>query len=45
VEVYVLVSTVGANATSIMPYPKMKDELAKAVKTLDFEHTISYGPG
>jgi uncharacterized protein YbjT (DUF2867 family) len=45
VKVVVLISSAGANATSIMGYPKMKGELEEAVKALDFDHTVILRPG
>jgi uncharacterized protein YbjT (DUF2867 family) len=45
VKVYVLISTGGANAHSMMAYPKMKGELEASVKALEFEHTVILRPG
>lgn len=45
VKVFVLISSSGASATSMMGYPKMKGELEEAVKALDFEHTVILRPG
>ncbi|OBT44038.1 hypothetical protein VE00_05629 [Pseudogymnoascus sp. WSF 3629] len=45
VKVYVLISTGGANANSMMGYPKMKGELEEAVKALGFEKTVILRPG
>lgn len=44
-KILVLISTNGANATSIIPYSKMKGELEDTVKELGFEHTIILRPG
>ncbi|KAI4842286.1 NAD dependent epimerase/dehydratase family protein-like protein [Aureobasidium sp. EXF-8846] len=41
----VIVSSGGANPTSMLAYPRMKGELEEAVKQLDFEHTIILRPG
>jgi len=45
VKVYVLISTGGANAHSMLAYPKMKGELEDSVKALGFEHTVILRPG
>ncbi|KAF4637666.1 hypothetical protein G7Y89_g423 [Cudoniella acicularis] len=45
VKVYVLISTGGANAKSMIAYPKMKGELEEKVKELGFEHTVILRPG
>jgi len=46
VEIYVLISTGGANASSsLMPYLKMKGELEDKVKGLGFKHTVILQPG
>jgi uncharacterized protein YbjT (DUF2867 family) len=44
-RVYVLISSSGANATSMIPYTRMKGELEEAVKGLGFEHTVILRPG
>lgn len=44
-KVYVLISTHGANATSIAPYLKMKGQLDDAVSAMGFEHTVILRPG
>lgn len=44
-KTFVLISSSGANSTSIAPYMKMKGELEEAVKALDFEHCILVRPG
>ncbi|KAK5123585.1 hypothetical protein LTR85_002623 [Meristemomyces frigidus] len=44
-NVYVLISTHGANATSIAPYLKMKGQLDDAVSKMGFEHTVILRPG
>ena len=41
----VIVSSGGANPTSMLAYPKMKGELEEAVKQLGFEHTVILRPG
>ncbi|KAG9234729.1 hypothetical protein BJ875DRAFT_460897 [Amylocarpus encephaloides] len=45
VKVYVLISTSGANAHSMMAYPKMKGELEDAIKALEFDQTVILRPG
>lgn len=45
VKVYVLISTAGANAKSMIPYSKMKGELEEAVKEIGFEQTVIIRPG
>jgi uncharacterized protein YbjT (DUF2867 family) len=45
VDTYVLISSQGANATSMIPYSKMKGELEDAVGALGFVHTIILRPG
>jgi len=45
VQTYVLISSHGANATSMMAYPKMKGELEDAVKELGFKHCVILRPG
>ncbi|RDL37167.1 Uncharacterized protein BP5553_04600 [Venustampulla echinocandica] len=45
VKVYVLISSGGASAQSMMAYPKMKGELEEAVKGLGFDHTVILRPG
>ncbi|KAL1970070.1 hypothetical protein VTN77DRAFT_6475 [Rasamsonia byssochlamydoides] len=44
-RVYVLISSSGANPSSVIPYVRMKGELEEAVKALGFEHTIILRPG
>ncbi|KNG50831.1 d-3-phosphoglycerate dehydrogenase [Stemphylium lycopersici] len=44
-DVYVLVSTNGADANSYFAYPKMKGELEDEVKKLGFKHTVILRPG
>lgn len=44
-KTYVLISSGGANSTSIAPYMKMKGELEDAVKALDFDHCLVLRPG
>jgi nucleoside-diphosphate-sugar epimerase len=41
----VVVSSGGANPTSMLAYPRMKGELEEAVKQLGFEHTVILRPG
>ncbi|KAF2663527.1 hypothetical protein BT63DRAFT_484255 [Microthyrium microscopicum] len=45
VETYVLISSTGANATSMMPYSKMKGELEEAVGKMGFKHVLILRPG
>lgn len=45
VKVYVLISANYANASSMLPYLKMKGELESSVKELGFEHTVILRPG
>jgi uncharacterized protein YbjT (DUF2867 family) len=45
VETYVLISSQGANAKSMVAYSKMKGELEDAVSALGFKHTIILRPG
>jgi uncharacterized protein YbjT (DUF2867 family) len=45
VKVYVLISSGSANATSRLPYLKMKGELEESVKALGFDHTVILRPG
>jgi uncharacterized protein YbjT (DUF2867 family) len=45
VETYVLISSRGANATSMIPYTKMKGQLEEAVKKLGFKHCVILQPG
>lgn len=42
---YVLISSSGANSSSISGYMQMKGELEDAVKALDFENCIVLRPG
>ena len=42
---YVLISSSGANSSSMFGYMKMKGELEDAVKALDFEHVVILQPG
>ncbi|KAF9729629.1 hypothetical protein PMIN03_009356 [Paraphaeosphaeria minitans] len=44
-ECYVLISSGGANAASMLAYPKMKGELEEKVKALGFKHTVILRPG
>ncbi|KAL1986568.1 hypothetical protein VTN96DRAFT_6146 [Rasamsonia emersonii] len=44
-RVYVLISSSGANPSSVIPYSRMKGELEEAVKGLGFEHTVILRPG
>ncbi|KAF2802228.1 NAD dependent epimerase/dehydratase family protein-like protein [Mytilinidion resinicola] len=44
-DTYVLISAVGASATSRFAYNRMKGELEEAVKALGFEHTVIVRPG
>jgi len=45
VQTYVLVSSTGASATSMMPYSKMKGDIEDAVKELGFKHCVILRPG
>ncbi|KAF2438139.1 NAD dependent epimerase/dehydratase family protein-like protein [Karstenula rhodostoma CBS 690.94] len=45
VECYVLISSGGANAASMMAYAQMKGELEEKVKALGFKHTVILRPG
>ena len=45
VNTYVLVSTSGANASSMIPYARMKGELDDSVSKLGFKHTVVLRPG
>ncbi|KAM3082536.1 Protein fmp52, mitochondrial [Clarireedia jacksonii] len=45
VPIYVLISTGGANSSSMFPYMKMKGELEDAVKALPFKHVVILRPG
>lgn len=40
-----LISANSANASSMLPYLKMKGELESSVKELGFEHTVILRPG
>ncbi|KAI9769066.1 MAG: Protein fmp52, mitochondrial [Geoglossum simile] len=44
-KVYVLISSAGANASSSMPYLKMKGELEDAVSGIGFEKVVLVRPG
>lgn len=44
-KVYVLISSSGANSTSMVPYVKLKGKCEEAAKELGFEHTIILRPG
>lgn len=44
-KVYVLISSGGANAKSMLAYPKMKGDLEDKVNELGFEHTVILRPG
>lgn len=44
-KICVLISSAGSNATSYIPYAKMKGELEDAVKELGFKTTIILRPG
>lgn len=44
-KVYVLLSSTGANSSSMVPYSKMKGECEEAAKALGFEHTVILRPG
>ncbi|KAF2485436.1 NAD dependent epimerase/dehydratase family protein-like protein [Neohortaea acidophila] len=44
-RVYVLISSSGANSSSLFGYPKMKGKLEDEVKALDFDHTVVLRPG
>ncbi|KAL6154375.1 Protein fmp52 [Exserohilum turcicum] len=44
-DVYVLISSNGANPNSYFAYPKMKGDLEEAVKGLGFKHTVIVRPG
>lgn len=43
-QTHVLVSSVGADAGSLIFYPKTKGELEKAITELDFEHNVILRP-
>ncbi|PQE25451.1 hypothetical protein CJF30_00000152 [Rutstroemia sp. NJR-2017a BBW] len=45
VPVYVLISSGGANSSSLFPYMKMKGELEDAVKALPFKRVVILRPG
>ncbi|RMZ68361.1 hypothetical protein GMOD_00009980 [Pyrenophora seminiperda CCB06] len=45
VEVYVLISSSGANSAAYLAYPRMKGELEDGVKKLGFKHTVILRPG
>lgn len=45
VKVYVLVSSIGANASSPFPYLQMKGQLEEAVKKLGFDSLVILRPG
>ena len=45
VPIYVLISSAGVSATSMLPYPKMKGKLENDVKDLGFTHTVLLKPG
>lgn len=44
-KTYVLISSAGANTSSLSGYMKMKGELEDGVKALDFDHCIILRPG
>lgn len=44
VPVFVLVSSIGANPSSAMFYPRMKGTLEEQIKNLHFQHTIIFRP-
>ena len=44
-KTYVLISSGGANSSSMLAYPKMKGELEDAVTELGFERTVILRPG
>ena len=44
-KTYVLISSAGANSSSMSGYMKMKGELEDGVKALDFDHCIILRPG
>ena len=44
-KTYVLISSSGANSSSMFPYMKLKGDLEDAVKALDFDHCIVLQPG
>lgn len=44
-KAYVLVSSSGANPSSMLGYPKMKGELEEAVKEVGFDHLVILRPG
>jgi len=44
-KIYVLISSTGSNASSFVPYSKMKGQLEDAVKELGFETTVILRPG
>ncbi|MCJ1351343.1 MAG: Protein fmp52, mitochondrial [Icmadophila ericetorum] len=45
VKVYILISSSGASASSLVPYTKMKGETENAVKEMGFPYTIIVRPG
>ncbi|KAH7119637.1 NAD dependent epimerase/dehydratase family protein-like protein [Dendryphion nanum] len=45
VETYVLISSMGSNSASRMPYAQMKGELEDKVKALKFKNTVILRPG
>nr|POF04504.1 protein fmp52, mitochondrial [Quercus suber] len=45
VQTYVLISSAGADSSSMMGYAQMKGQLEEAVKALDFDHTVIVRPG
>lgn len=44
-KVYVLISSHGANAASMIPYTKLKGEIEEGVKAIGFEHCVILRPG
>ncbi|OKL55739.1 Protein fmp52-1, mitochondrial [Talaromyces atroroseus] len=44
-KVYVLLSSSGANSSSMVPYVKLKGQCEEAAKELGFEHTVIVRPG
>jgi hypothetical protein len=44
-KVYVLLSSNGANSSSIVPYSKLKGQCEEAAKELGFKHTVIVRPG
>ncbi|MCJ1313145.1 Protein fmp52, mitochondrial [Agyrium rufum] len=45
VETYVLISSAGTSANSMLPYSRLKGELDQAVKEVGFKYTVILRPG